>query len=113
MLREIAESFLDNEGVTNRDIRDVYIDNYINNNRKTDVYMSNYRNGRQYKVLSDLYLLYSQVCGDEDRYQTYIFKIKNERNYEKIINEVQEYLIKIQEEDEELIVEFQSCLEAV
>ena len=113
MLREIAESFLDNEGVTNRDIRDVYIDNYINNNRKTDVYMSNYRNGRQYKVLSDLYLLYSQVCGDEDRYQTYISKIKNERNYEKIINEVQEYLIKIQEEDEELIVEFQSCLEAV
>lgn len=113
MLRGIAESFLDEEGVTNRDIRDVYIDNYIDNNRKTDTYLLNYCDGRRYKVLSDLYLLYAQVCEDEDRYQTYLSKIKNENNFENVIVEVKEYLKKIQEEDEELIIEFQDCLEAV
>lgn len=113
MLREIAEAFLDEEGVTNRDIRDAYIDNYVDNNRKTDTYLSNYRDGRKYKVLSDLYLLYAQVCEDEDRYQAYLSKIKYEYNYEEVVNKVQEYYKKIQEEDEELIAEFQDRLEAV
>jgi hypothetical protein len=41
-LREIAEDFLDNEGVSNKDIRDAYIDSYISNNEKnfTGNYMS-------------------------------------------------------------------------
>lgn len=113
MLREIAEAFLDEEGVTNRDIRDVYIDNYVENNKRTDAYLLNYTEGRKYKVLSDLYLLYAQVCEDEDRYQAYLSKIKNEYNYEEVVNMVQEYYKKIREEDEELISKFQNCLEAV
>ena len=115
MLREIAEEFLDDEGVSNKEIREVYIDNYIYNNKKTDTYLSNYKTGRKYCVLSDLYLVYTTIVKDETRYEIVKSKIENNPYFENILEEVNEYIEQLQDEEqkEELIEEFKGCLEAI
>lgn len=115
MLTEIAEEFLDDNGVSNKEIREVYIDNYVSSNKKTDVYLSNYRTGRKYCVLSDLYLVYTKIVEDETRYNNVLNKISNDTQFMKILEEVNMYINKLQneEEQEELIEEFKECLEAI
>ena len=58
-LQRIAENFLDENGVTNDEIREVYIDNYVSNNSRTSEYLADYERSRQYLVLSDLYLTFT------------------------------------------------------
>lgn len=115
MLTQIAEEFLDDNGVSNKEIREVYIDNYVSNNKKTDVYLSNYLSGRKYCVLSDLYLVHTKITEDETRYNNVLEKIKNENKYMETLEEVNIYINKLQneEEQEELIEEFKDCLEAI
>jgi hypothetical protein len=115
MLKQIAEEFLDDEGVSNKEIREVYIDNYVCNNKKTDIYLSNYVTGRKYCVFSALYLLYTSIVKDDTRYEMVKKKIENYPNFDKINEEVKEYINKLQDEEqkEELIEEFRGCLEAI
>lgn len=115
MLTQIAEEFLDDNGVSNKEIREVYIDNYVSNNKKTDVYLSNYLLGRQYCVLSDLFLVHTKITEDETRYNDVLKKIKNENKYMETLEEVNIYINKLQNEEEqaELIEEFKDCLEAI
>ena len=115
MLRNIAEEFLDDNGVSNKEIREVYIDNYVCNNTKTDTYLSNYVTGRKYCVLSDLYLVYTKIVEDENRYNYVLNKIKNESGFMEVLAEANRYINKLQneEEQEELIQEFKDCLEAI
>ena len=113
MLTNIAEEFLDENGVSNREIRDVYIDNYVSNNSKTDTYLSNYLDYRQYHVASDVYLVYTKVCGDKSRYNYVEKAIKNDDNYNDLMEEVNEYLEKLENDKEDLEVEFKECLEAI
>lgn len=113
MLTNIAEEFLDENGVSNREIRDVYIDNYVSNNSKTDTYLSNYLDYRQYHVASDVYLVYTKACGDKSRYNYVEKAIKNDDNYNDLMEEVNEYLEKLENDKEDLEVEFKECLEAI
>lgn len=115
MLTKIAEEFLDDNGVSNKEIREVYIDNYVSSNKKTDVYLSNYRTGRKYCVLSDLYLVYTKIVEDETRYNNVLNKISNDTQFMKILEEVNMYINKLQneKEQEELIEEFKEYLEAI
>lgn len=115
ILEQIANEFLDDNGVTNREIRDVYIDNYVSNNTKTSTYLSNYVTGREYCLLSDLYLVYTKITDDENRYNLVLAKIKNSDRYMEILEEANTYINKLQneEEQEEIIEEFKECLEAI
>lgn len=115
MLTKIAEDFLDDNGVSNKEIREVYIDNYVSNNKKTDIYLSNYLQGRKYQLLSDLYLVYTKAAKDKDRYNIVNNAIKNNVRYIEILEETNKYLNQLQneEEREELEVEFRECLEAI
>ena len=113
MLTNIAEEFLDENGVSNTEIRDVYIDNYVTNNSKTDTYLSNYLDYRKYHVASDVYLVYTKASGDNDRYNNVNKIAKEEPNYNELMEEVNEYLEKLENDKEDLEVEFKECLEAI
>lgn len=65
LLKEIAERFLDDNGVSNEDIRDAYINAYVNNNSKLDIYKSRLIETLQYQTFPDLYLVYANAAGDE------------------------------------------------
>ena len=115
MLRDIAEAFLDNEGVSNRDIRDVYTENYIDYHTKIDSLLSDYRSTKHYTVLSELYLIYTKAIGDETRHNTVLNKLRNENeeDIENIISELKEYAEKIENQDQDLIDELTNELESL
>lgn len=115
MLKEIAEEFLNDEGVSNEEIRECYIDSYISNNKKTDIYLSNYLNGREYLVLSDLYLVCTKVFEDKNRYDEVVSKIEKEPTFMSTLAEANKYINQLQNEKERevLVEEFKESLEAI
>lgn len=115
MLKEIAEEFLDDEGVSNKEIRECYIDSYVSNNKKTDIYLSNYLNGREYLVLSDLYLVCTKVFEDKNRYDEVVSKIEKEPTFMSTLAEANKYINQLQNEKERevLVEEFKESLEAI
>ena len=75
ILRTIANEFLDSNGITNDEIRDVYIDNYVDKHTKTYSILSNFRDDKKYTVMTDLYLTLTKAMGDTSRYDTIINKV--------------------------------------
>ena len=113
LLTKIAEEFLDENNVSNDEIRQAYIDKYVDDNTKTDNYLLEYINIRKYKILTDLYLVYTKASGDNDRYNNVNKIAKEEPNYNELMEEVNEYLEKLENDKEDLEVEFKECLEAI
>ena len=113
LLTEIAEEFLDENNVSNDEIRQAYIDKYVDDNTKTDNYLLEYINIRKYKILTDLYLVYTKASGDNDRYNKVNKIAKEKPNYNELMEEVNEYLEKLENDKEDLEVEFKECLEAI
>lgn len=73
-LRNIANEFLDKEGVTNEDIRDAYIDRYVYDNYDDSPIASmraticdNYK----YKVITEAYVYASAWFNNKDDYEKY------------------------------------------
>lgn len=113
LLTKIAEEFLDENNVSNDEIRQAYIDKYVDDNTKTDNYLLDYISIREYRVLTDLYLVYTKASGDNDRYNNVNKIAKKEPNYNELMEEVNEYLEKLENDKEDLEVEFKECLEAI
>lgn len=90
ILRRIAEEFLDDNGVSNEEIRNVYIDNYIYRNKKTDTYLSNYITGRKYRCMPDLWIVYYKATENNEMYQSLLNKLSNERNFDALLKNIKE-----------------------
>ena len=97
-LREIAEDFLDNEGVSNRDIRDAYIDRYVDRNETLYTMKSTYLFDQKYNVLTDVFLVFARAIKDEER-EAKILSSLDEAKAENILQEVNEYMKKLETEE--------------
>lgn len=119
LLTEIANKFLDENGVTNEDIREVYIDAYVSNNKKTNSYLSNYLSGRKYRCKSDIWLVYYKAVGDEVKYQEIINILRNEKNFDELLSSIKESISIFNEEERdedkynEYVDELYSCLDEI
>lgn len=94
-LREIAEEFLDKNNVTNEDIRDAYIDVYVENNKKIDTYLEDYKDENIFKILTELYLIFAKVNDDEDL----IKKLEETTDLSSLKKEIDEYLEYMETEE--------------
>lgn len=109
-LEEVANDFLDENGVTNKDIREAYVDSYVSKNGKD--YSSSYVNSRYYSILTDLYLAYLAYVGDEDKFKEVAqFSFASEEKQNEINAEIEEMKTRLEEDD--LIAEMQESLEAI
>lgn len=99
LLKEIAERFLDENGVSNEDIRDAYIDAYVNNNSKLDIYKSRLIETLQYQTFPDLYLVYANATGDEKVIKKWEEILNENNNLGELKDEIKEYLEYMQSED--------------
>lgn len=102
-LKEIAENFLDSEGVTNDDIREAYIDYYMDKNRKASDLQDTYLEEMKYKMITDFYLTFLQATKDEERIEIIESKIGKE-NLQKTLEKIKEYqeYIETEEFEEEM-----------
>lgn len=89
-LTTIAEEFLDDNNVSNDDIREVYIDNYISRNSKIPGLLYRYRESNQYKFLTELYLVVTKLMDDDTRYKQVKDAI-GETKTKQILDEYSEY----------------------
>ena len=72
MLKDIARDFLDREGVTNDEIREVYIDRYVDKNETIYDQLSSYKRVSKYTILTDLFLIFCEITLDKTRMKTII-----------------------------------------
>ena len=112
-LRSIAESFLDENGVTNDEIREVYIDNYIDHNRRVDEFLDDYLRARKYMVIPDLYIILGKITKDESRLKRVMDKLQTHTNLKEILETAEKYLNQLENQDEELIEDLKDNLEAI
>ena len=108
-LREIAEEFLDDNGVSNSEIRDVYIDYYVDNNETTWDQLNRYKKTMKYNYLTDLYLIFAESTSN-DMLKKEILDNQNKdvTELEKEVKEFMEYL-----ETDEYTEEMKDKLEAI
>lgn len=111
-LTQIAEEFLDINGVTNDTIREVYIDNFVCNNRKCYSAEITYLSAHTYLTLPDYFLTFTKVIKDDVRYN---------KCYEKIVRDLDTDVInkliidgeKISNEANDWYADMESQLEAI
>ena len=99
ILRKIAEDFLDDNNVTNEDIREVYIDTYIDNNTKLEGYLIDLKNELEYTILPDLYLVFAKATEDEEIIKKIEKRISEVNDMEEINQEIEEYLKYMETEE--------------
>lgn len=108
-LREIASDFLDSEGVTNDEIREVYIDNYVDKNEEIWYKLNRIKENLKYSYLTSLYLILGSINEDTELKQ----KVRNSqaKNVSELEKEVKEFMDKL--ETEEYVEDMKENLEAV
>lgn len=111
LLIQIAKRFLDDNGVSNEDIRDAYIDAYVNNNSKLDIYKSRLIETLQYQTFPDLYLVYANATGDEKVIKKWEEILNENNNLGELKDEIKEYLEYMNTEEFE--EDNASCLEEI
>lgn len=110
-LREIANDFLDDNGVTNSDIRDAYIDKFVCNNLKLDIMLNNYLSYNRYHHATELMLAFCSATNREDSKKEVLEATKNDLGIAGVMKEVNEFMETL--DSEEYNDEMYSELEAI
>ena len=99
LLEEIAKDFLDENNVTNSEIRDVYIDYYVDKNETIYERLNDLEDEMRYNYLTDLFLIIAECSNDETRKNKVLENQNNEEKIQQILGEVDEYMKYIETED--------------
>lgn len=109
-LTALASEFLDDEGVTNEEIREVYIDKYVDDNKQNNEYIQRLRSAYEYHLLTDFYLVFAESIGDDTKYQTVMNRLE-ENEIENVLKEISQYKTYIETDDYQ--EEMKDLLEAI
>lgn len=106
-LREIAEDFLNENNIENENIREAYIEAYIDNTETVYDLKNEYESKMEYKMIPDLYLTFAKTTKNKELEKKVLEK-NNDKSEELLeqIAEFEEYL-----ESDEYIEEVSSKLE--
>lgn len=116
-LRDIAKSYLDENGITLEDVRDAYIDKYVSDNSKGYTFMSNYVDGRKYKNKPDLWLIFYKAIKDDKKCEEIYKKVSSDIEFNNKMIEIKEYIDMLSDDESDEYQEWYSdmtdCLEAI
>lgn len=108
-LEAIAENFLDSEHVYNDEIREAYIDKFVDDNEKIWEYLIQIRNEKKYTYLTDLWLVLAEISEDIELKQE--IRNNNEKNLTELEAEIHNFIENLESED--YTKEMESNLEAI
>lgn len=92
ILRDVAKDFLDDEGVTNDDIREVYIDYYVDNNKTIYDKLSLLKGTLKYNFQTELLLMICELINDDVRKNKIIINLQNKTKIKELQEEVKKYM---------------------
>lgn len=98
-LEEFANDFLNKNNVTNNEIREVYIDYYVDNNETVYERLGNLKDKMRYNYLTDLFLIITECSNDETRKHKVLENQNNEEKIKQILSEIDEYMQYVETED--------------
>lgn len=98
-LRNIARDFLDNEGITNEDVREAYIHHFVDKNETVWSRLAAFEEGVKYTVLPDLFITFCKITEDRDRLMTVMEHIGSRQRIKEIMVEVNSMLEKMETDD--------------
>lgn len=90
-LREIAEEYLDENGITLDDVREAYIEKYIDDNRKVDKYLNEYLLSHKYRYLTELMIIFTKITNDTARYNEIKSAIQDDNRIKEIEDKLKEF----------------------
>lgn len=100
-LHDIAEQYLDSNGINLEDVREAYIDRFISRNAKTDLMAYNYLQGCMYTFLAEIMLVFTKITNDNARYNTVVNAVGNKGNIALIESAVEEFVGEMETDDYE------------
>lgn len=100
-LRDIAEQYLDSNGIELDDVREAYIDRFVSRNAKTDSMAHNYLQGCMYTFLAEIMLVFTKITNDNARYDTVVNAVGNKGNLALIESTVETFVNKMQTDEYE------------
>ena len=112
-LTEIADDFLDEQGVTNADIRDAYISSYVSNNKHASDYTNDVIDNMKYTKVPDLYLVFAKVTKNVNRKQLVLNANVSNTKLVELLDSVDLYYNELDNEDSTLNESFMDSLEAI
>ena len=104
-LQEIAENYLNENGIYIEDVRDAYIEYYVDKNNTGDSYLSSYKDSMKYKQCTDLWLVYAKATNDE-KLEKEIKERLTRDDYVDILKDIQEYIDILSDEDSDEYYEY-------
>jgi len=90
-LTAIAKNFLDDENVTNSDIREAYIEWFVDNSKSEVDFKQKYIESQKYLCLTDLFLIWAKTIDKKSLENDIIDKVGNNEITDKILEEYNEY----------------------
>lgn len=100
-LRDIAEQYLDSNGIELDDVREAYIDRFISRNAKTDSMAYNYLQGCMYTFLAEIMLVFTKITNDKARYDVVVNAVGNKGNIALIESAVETFVNEMQTDEYE------------
>lgn len=110
-LRDIAIDFLDNEGVTNTDIREAYIEKFVDTNEQLFSKTGEYLQNAKYTLLPDLYITFCKIINDKERLHKVMANIGDRLTIKDLMTEVNKFLENM--ETDEYREEMENELEGI
>lgn len=104
-LRDIASDFLDDNGITLSDIRDAYIDKFVDDNWKGYTYLSAYVDNMAYKLATDLWLIYAKSTNNSSLEED-IKDSLSDTEYQNKLNEIQDYIDMMKDDSSDAYVDY-------
>lgn len=104
-LRDIASDFLDDNGITLSDIRDAYIDKFVDDNWKGYTYLSAYADNMAYKLATDLWLIYAKSTNNSSLEEDIKDSLSN-TEYQNKLNEIQDYINMMKDDSSDAYVDY-------
>lgn len=112
-LKSVAEKFLDDNNVTNEDIREVYIDDYVSKNSTISTKLDGYLSMCKYTFATDIMLVFTKITSDEARFKRVMDSQKNNYRINEILDEVKEYMKELDVDDKDLFEDYYILCEGI
>lgn len=90
-LQDIASDFLDDNGITLEEVRDAYIDKFVDDNWKGYTYLSSYVDNMTYKLTTDLWLIYAKSTNNSSLEED-IKDSLSDTEYQDKLKEIKDYM---------------------
>lgn len=112
-LKSVAKKFLDDNNVTNEDIREVYIDDYVSKNSTIGSKQDGYVTMCKYTFATEIMLVFTKITKDEARFKRVMDAQKNNYRINKILDEVKEYIKDLDIDDKDLFEDYYILCEGI